>query len=182
LNEQLEFLRLVVSRLDEAGVPYMLTGSMALSVYAPPRMTRDLDFVIECRPDDAARLVDLFQEDCYIEKSAVLAAIEQERSFNVIHNEWIVKADFIVRKDSEYRRAEFKRRRSVSLGKWSIWVASPEDLLLSKLQWSMNGESELQRRDAQQLAASVRDMDWEYLRAWASELGLSALLAEVEPE
>jgi len=61
-------------------------------------------------------------------------------------------------------------------------VASPVDLLLSKLQWSRNGESELQKRDARQLATSVSDMDWEYVRAWASELGLSDLLAEVEPE
>jgi hypothetical protein len=182
LNEQLEFLRLVASRLDEAGIRYMLTGSMALSVYAQPRMTRDIDFVVDCQPSDTARLVRLFEQDCYIEESAVKAAIEQERSFNVIHNEWIVKADFIVRKDSDYRRAEFERRRLVSLGEWSIWVASPEDLLLSKLQWSRNGESELQKRDARQLATSVSDMDWQYVRAWASELGLSDLLAEVEPE
>jgi hypothetical protein len=68
------------------------------------------------------------------------------------------------------------------MGEWTLWVASPEDLVLSKLQWSRNGESELHRRDAGKLAASVADMDWEYLRAWASELGLDDLLAEVEPE
>jgi hypothetical protein len=182
LNEQLEFLRLIASRLDGAGIPYMLTGSMAMSVYVVPRMTRDLDFVIECQSGDAPRLVRLFEKDCYVEESAVVAAIAQERSFNIIHNKWIVKADFIIRKDTDYRRTEFQRRQSVSMGEWTLWVASPEDLVLSKLQWSRNGESELHRRDAGKLAASVADMDWEYLRAWASELGLDDLLAEVEPE
>jgi hypothetical protein len=47
MNEQLEFLKLIGSRLDAAGIPYMLTGSMAMSVYVPPRMTRDLDFVVD---------------------------------------------------------------------------------------------------------------------------------------
>lgn len=90
LNEQLEFLKLIVDRLDGADIPYMLTGSMAMSVYAPPRMTRDLDFVVVCQAGDAQRLVGLFRADCYVEESAVLAAIREYRSFNIIHNTWII--------------------------------------------------------------------------------------------
>jgi hypothetical protein len=181
LNEQLEFLRLIADRLDGADIPYMLTGSMAMSVYAPPRMTRDLDFVIECQASDAHRMVGLFSGDCYIEESAVVEAIREHRSFNIIHNEWIIKADFIVRKDSEYRRVEFGRRRRVSMGEWELWVAMPEDLLLSKLQWAKNGTSDLQKGDARQLASSVEHLDWEYLRSWGSRLGLDDLLEEIKP-
>lgn len=48
MSDQLEFLELIVSRLDGAGIPYMLTGSVAMSIYAGPRMTRDIDLVVEC--------------------------------------------------------------------------------------------------------------------------------------
>lgn len=181
MNEQLEFLKLVVSRLDSAGVPYMLTGSMAMSVYAPPRMTRDLDFVVDCEVEDAGRVTRLFREDCYIDESSVREAIKSRTSFNIIHNAWIIKADFIIRKESDYRREEFRRRQRVSMGEWELWVARPEDLLLSKLQWSRNGSSELQLRDARQLAASVEELDWGYVHSWAAKLGLAELLNEVVP-
>ena len=46
MNEQLEFVKQIASRLDSAGIAYMLTGSMALAIYAVPRMTRDIDLVI----------------------------------------------------------------------------------------------------------------------------------------
>jgi hypothetical protein len=180
VNEQLEFLRLVVSRLDSARIPYMLTGSMAMSVYAPPRMTRDLDFVIECEPSDAQRLTELFRKDCYIDESSVREAIKGRTSFNIIHNEWIVKADFIVRKDSEHGRAEFGRRQLVDMDGWQLYVTTPEDLLLSKLRWSEAGSSELQLSDARSLASSVGDLDWHYVRSWASQLGLDDILKEIE--
>jgi hypothetical protein len=179
LNEQLEFLRLIVERLERGGVPYMLTGSMAMSVYAPPRMTRDLDFVLECGIGDVDLVVGLFREDCYIEETAVREAIRERGSFNIIHNEWIIKADFIVRAEGAYPREEFGRRRRVIVGGWEAWVASPEDLLLSKLRWAKSGGSELQRSDARRIGASVEALDWAYLRRWASQLGLRDELEEI---
>ena len=181
MNEQLEFLRLIASRLDAAGIPYMLTGSMAMSVYVAPRMTRDLDFVVECNAKDAQRFVELFSPDCYVDSGAVREAIRDRRSFNIIHNEWIAKADFIVRKDSDYRRTEFGRRRSVDMGGWSMQVVTAEDLLLTKLQWWKDGSSELHHRDAALLASQAPDLDWDYVRSWADKLGLAAALAEVGP-
>ena len=61
MSEELEVLRTVAARLDQAGIAYMLTGSMALNYYAVPRMTRDIDLVVELEPGDAERLVRLFQ-------------------------------------------------------------------------------------------------------------------------
>jgi hypothetical protein len=180
VNEQLEFLRLVVSRLESADIAYMLTGSMAMSVYAPPRMTRVLDFVVECEVADAGRITDLFRDDCYIDEASVREAIKGRTSFNIIHNEWIIKADFIVRKDTEYGRAEFGRRQALDMGDWKLHVATPEDLILSKLRWSEAGSSELQLSDARSVASSVDDLDWGYVRSWASRLGLADVLKEID--
>ena len=182
MDEQLEFIKLVVSRLESAGVPYMMTGSMAMSIYTVPRMTRDVDFVIECTPDDASRIAELFRGDCYVDESSVRRAARERSVFSVIHNEWITKADFIVRKDEEYRQVEFDRRQSIDIGGVNVFVVRPEDLILSKLRWSMNGGSELQLRDARSLCASASELDWSYMERWAAVLGVSELLERVRPE
>ena len=179
MDEQLEFVKLVVSRLESAGIPYMMTGSMAMSIYAVPRMTRDVDFVIECTPDDASRIAEVFQVDCYIDEASVRTAARERSTFNVIHNEWITKADFIVRKDEEYRKVEFGRRQSIDIGGVNVFVVKPEDLILSKLSWSMNGSSELQLRDAASICAGTAKLDWQYLTKWAAILGVAGLLERV---
>lgn len=180
MNEQLEFVKLIVSRLDLAGIRYMMTGSMAMSIYALPRMTRDIDFVIECTQEDAPRIADMFRADCYVDEPSVRRAAREHSMFNIIHNEWITKADFIVLKDEEYRKVEFERRRSIDIDGVSVSVVRPEDLILSKLSWSMDGVSELQLRDAASISAGVSDLDWEYMKRWAAVLGVAELLERIE--
>ena len=157
----------------------MVTGSMALSVYAQPRMTRDIDLVVECEPKDAARIAGLFRDDCYAEESEIREAATHRSMFNIIHNEWIVKADFIVRKQDEYHRLEFSRRRDAEIAGTFITVVSPEDLVLSKLVWSRESGSELQLRDVRVLLAASLHLDWAYLEKWADTLRVPDLLAEV---
>jgi hypothetical protein len=100
--------------------------------------------------------------------------------FNVIHNESIVKADFIVRKDDTYRKIEFGRRRQVDIEGTSVWIAAPEDLILSKLRWSKDADSESQKNDARSILRSVQDLDWAYLEKWADYLEIKDLLGEVK--
>jgi hypothetical protein len=50
---ELDIIKEVVSRLDEAAVPYMITGSIAANFYAVSRMTRDIDVIIELTPSRA---------------------------------------------------------------------------------------------------------------------------------
>jgi len=180
MNEQLEFVKQIASRLDSAGIPYMLTGSMAMGLYAVPRMTRDIDVVIECQPDDAATIAALFEADCYVDVESIREAATRQSTFNIIHNEWIIKADFIIRKDEEYRKVEFDRRRQFEIEGAPIWVVAPEDLILSKLKWARESDSELQQRDVQALVESVTDLDWRYLEPWAVTLGVKDMLDQVK--
>ena len=160
----------------------MLTGSMAMAVYAPPRMTRDIDFVIECGPEDAERLAELFEPDSYADAGAIREAIARESMFNIIHTAWVIKADFIVRKDDEYRRGEFGRRRPVTVEESVIFVATPEDLILSKLAWARESESGLQQRDVRALIDNVANLDWDYLERWAGYLGVLQHLTRIRQE
>jgi hypothetical protein len=182
MNEQLEFIKEIAARLDSAGIAYMLTGSMALALYTRPRMTRDIDLVIECRSPDSDAIVRLFEADCYVDAEEVRDAIASRTMFNIIHNEWIIKADFIVRKDDNYRQLEFGRRRRFTIEGVSVWVVSAEDLVLSKLQWAKETESELQREDARVMVRTIQDLDWKYLNKWAENLGIMEILSKMKEQ
>ena len=93
MNEQLEFVKEIARRLDNARIPYMLTGSLAMAVYAVPRMTRDIDVVVDIAPKDVKRFSQLFSEDCYVDEDTVRDAVSSRTVFNVIHNQWIIKAE-----------------------------------------------------------------------------------------
>jgi hypothetical protein len=111
VNEQLRVLLGVTSALESAGIAYMVTGSIASGHYAHPRMTRDIDIVVDLRRDDADRIVARFaaEFDCHLE--TIRAAIVGRFVFNLIHTDAIVKVDFVVRKETPYHREEFARRR-----------------------------------------------------------------------
>jgi hypothetical protein len=179
MSEQLDVLKLVVERLQRAAIAYMISGSIALSYYAQPRLTRDIDIVAALRLEDADRVTTLFAEDFYIDAEAVRNAIAQLGMFNIIHYDHVVKVDFIVRKDTPYRHEEFARRSAVDIDGVTMWLVTAEDLLLSKLVWAAESRSELQLQDVRNLIRSVAPLDWTYIERWATELTLDELLHEV---
>jgi len=178
MQNELEIVRDVSERLDGAGIAYMLTGSMAMNYYAQPRMTRDIDMVVELSLKDADTIVRLFTPDYYVSREAVSDSIAHESLFNLIHQESIIKVDCIVRKGSPYRRAEFQRRQRVTIEKFNTWIASKDDLIISKLHWAKDSHSEQQLRDVKNLAASGCDRS--YIQRWTQELGVFNLWLECQ--
>jgi len=174
MNSELEVLSDVVTRLEGAGIAYMLTGSVALSVYAEPRMTRDIDIVVQLAPVDAERIVRLFSPEYYVAEDAVRSAVAARGMFNLFHLARLVKVDLIVPGDDEFQRHEFARRQRHDLGGWSAWVISKEDLILSKLVWAAPTGSAFQLRDVRKLLASGADEA--YVLEWSARLGVDALL------
>lgn len=180
-SDQLAVLQEVAALLESAGLTYMVSGSTAMNYYAVPRMTRDIDFVVELYPPDVDRFVALFGDDFYCDPDAVREAVRTRGMFNLIQLGLVVKVDFIVRKSSPYHEEEFRRRREVAIDGSKIFLVSPEDLLLSKLEWARESRSETQLTDVINLARSV-DLDWSYLGRWASDLDVTALLHEIREE
>jgi len=180
MDEQLEFVKLIASRLDSAGILYMMTGSMAMAIYSIPRMTRDIDLVVEVTPADVDKIVGLFSVDCYIDHDSVRQAVHAHGMFNIIHNDWVIKADFIIRKNDAYRREEFARRQKIDIENVTISVVAAEDLILSKLVWGKRSRSELQLRDVRQMISTVSELDWKYMQKWATILGIDDLLRKAK--
>jgi hypothetical protein len=124
-------------------------------------------------------LCEALRADFYVDREAVRRAIEERGLFNAIHEAAVVKVDFVVRKDSEYRREEFARRRRIRVEGEDLSVVAPEDLIISKLDWARQGRSEVQLADVRNVLASVSNLDQAYLVRWTGRLGLEALYAEV---
>lgn len=179
MSDELDVLKSVTAQLEGAGILYMVTGSMAASFYAVPRMTRDIDLVVELSERDVDPVTSLFQQEYYIDRDMVQRAVRDHAMFNMIHNALVVKVDCVVRKDTEYRREEFARRRAISVADRQVFIVSPEDLILSKLDWAKESRSQLQLDDVRNLLRSVQGLDTAYLNRWADRLGLTTLYQEV---
>jgi hypothetical protein len=175
MNE-IDIVRDISRRFEHAGIPYMLTGSMAMNYYAQPRMTRDIDVVIAIAPEDVGRVAALFRPDYYVSEESIRESVAHESIFNLIHQESVIKVDCIIRKKNEYRRVEFERRQKISILDFTTFIVSKEDLIISKLYWAKDSHSEVQLGDVKNLLATGYDAA--YLQRWTRELRLDTLLKE----
>ena len=155
MSEELDVLKEVARRLERAGIAYMITGSIAANFYTVPRMTRDIDIVVELGERDVSRFISLFENDYYLDAQTVEQAVRAKGMFNLIQHQHVVKVDFVVRKDSPYRRREFARRKRAFLEEQEVYFVAAEDLILSKLAWAKDSRSEMQLNDVRNLLRYV---------------------------
>ncbi len=157
----------------------MLTGSVALNSYAQPRMTRDIDLVVAFVMRDAGRIAEVLGPEYYVSEDAAREAVLHQNSFNAIHQQTLIKVDFMIRKQDDYRLHEFTRRVRLRVTDFDLWVVSKEDLILSKLHWAQESLSERQLADVENLIAT--GCDTAYLRQWSAALNLTDMLTRVLP-
>jgi hypothetical protein len=165
----------VVRLLDALAIPYMLTGSLASSHYGRPRASHDADIVIDPTPLALDRLAsELALGGFYLDAGRARDALFHRRQFNVIDGESAFKVDLIVRKDRPFSREEFGRRlvKEVLEGVTAA-IATPEDTILSKLEWAKRGGgSEKQLLDVAGILDVTPGLDLAFIQRWARELGV----------
>lgn len=166
-----ELLKEIGTALDTRRIPYMISGSLAMSAYAIPRMTRDIDIVIDLDIDNLESFLEIFSTNFYFHRPTIEEEIRRREMFNVIDHRSGYKVDFVVKKNSPFRKEEFQRkRRSVIFG-FETWLVSAEDLILSKLIWIQEIQSEKQIEDIKNLLENVT-LDFIYIRKWIDEMQL----------
>lgn len=178
MSEELEVLKVVTERLNRTNIPYMVSGSMAANYYTVPRMTRDIDIVIELKEKDIDKFVELFAGDFYLNREMIKKEVRRYGIFNLIHNQYVIKIDFVVKKSSAFQDTEFSRKRQVLIKSSHVWFISPEDLVISKLNWAKESHSEIQLKDVRNLLETVDNLDFKYIDKWISQLGLEKIYKE----
>lgn len=174
------FLIQIAQGLKNAGIPFMVTGSLASSFHGRPRATNDVDLVIDPTAEQLDRFLSALGEKCYASQSAAHEALQRRSMFNVIDTAGGWKADLLFRKERPFSIEEFQRRKSETIAGCALPMASAEDVILSKLEWDKLTPSERQVQDALNVAVvqSTR-LDRHYLRTWAAALGVPENLEEL---
>lgn len=168
----ISFFDKITEVLNGNKIPYMLSGSVAMSLYIIPRATRDFDFIIHLRPEDIDAFVEKFQDGFYCNKEAIQDAVQNHGLFNIIDHASGFKADFVLLKNEAFRQNEFDRRIKMDYFGKMIYVVSPEDLLISKLIWIQDIQSAIQMEDIKNLV-NVPSLDWGYIHSWVNSLKLN---------
>jgi len=169
-----ELLRTVARALDAEGIPFMLTGSLAAAYHGAPRATMDVDLVVAPTAASLQALVTaLTSAHLHVSADAAREALAREGMFNAVDTTTGWKADLIVRKSRAFSQAEFERRVPVEFEGMRLWVATPEDTIIAKLEWALLGGSARQIEDVTALLRVAPDLDRGYLDRWIAELGLA---------
>jgi hypothetical protein len=169
-----EVFQRITAALNRAGIAYMLSGSFASAYYGAPRSTQDIDLVIAATPAQLRAFIEnLPGNEYYANLDAALEAHQRQSLFNVIDLATGWKIDLIFRKSRVFSQEEFQRRQLVDVSGIPLFVASSEDVIVSKLEWAKLAQS---RRHIEDVAGILRvrweSLDRSYLEKWIISLAL----------
>jgi hypothetical protein len=106
--------------LEAANIDYVITGSIALILYAEPRLTHDIDIVVHLKIQDAKRIPIIFSENEYYCPPVDILIEEIKRpegaQFNVIHHDSGFKADFFLSGNDPLHEYAFSKKRRMPIG------------------------------------------------------------------
>ena len=172
--ELYELLALVVETFTRLGIPYFATGSVASMAYGEPRLTNDIDIVAGVREEHVPGLLAAFPADAfYLSAEAMHEAIRSRGQFNIIHPTSGLQVDVILRKDTPFDRGRFARARAIRLAEsFEAAFASPEDVIIRKMEYYREGGSDKHLRDITgMLRVSAAEIDEGYIVEWTERLG-----------
>lgn len=163
----------VIDVLNRLGILYMISGSIASIAYGKPRLTYDMDIVIDLDKTQAKNLASSFGKEWYVNLEDIYEAIQKKGHFNIIHFKSGSKIDFFLHGDSEFDKTEFERRRKEKFDeKRQASFATPEDIIIKKLDYYQQGASEKHLEDIRGiLEISGELLDLAYISRWAKKKG-----------
>jgi hypothetical protein len=181
-----ELSLLFVRPLNGLGIRYMVSGSVASTLYGEPRFTHDVDFVVFLQYKDIADLRRIFPSpEFYVPPTEVIAAEisrESKGQFNVLHADTAFKADFFTGGRDELQAWGFRHKRQMNYFVEPLITAPPEYVIVRKLEYFREGGSEKHLRDIRaMLAISGELIDKSALQHWIQELGVEAEWQKVSP-
>ncbi len=180
--EQPEFLQLAVETLERLQIPYLVCGSVASGAFGEPRMTRDIDIVIDLRFGNVSALCEAFPApEFFVTKESAIQAIRSGKQFNVVHPESGNKIDFMISRDDQWSKSQIQRRQRAKLfGSVEGFAASAEDIIVSKMIYYQEGGSEKHLRDITGiLCIRAEKIDRDYISQWATRLKVAEVWSAV---
>ncbi len=183
MTADLEALVRFCAALNQLGAHYLIAGAVASGVHGQWRSTQDLDIVVEAEGLNVAALKSALGPDFDVDDVALTDALRHRRSTNVFYLPVFTIIDLYLPADSPFQRSQMARKRVVEFPDSPgvpIPMASPEDVVLKKLEWFRKGQEVSERQWSDVLGVlkvKGRSLDRGYLDTWAEQLGVADLLA-----
>lgn len=170
----------VLAALDTAAIPYMIVGSLASNFHGVPRSTRDAGFVVALSSNSLQRLSTHLPSGLVLERQGAFEGV----TGTVRHVITLIGSPFVCElfelSDDPHDRARFARRVSARVLTHDSFVASAEDMIITKLRWAIGASRPKDREDVRNiLAVQGALLDWAYLDRWSAAHGTTQLLAEI---
>ncbi len=181
--EQSELLGYLVRCLEKINIPYFVTGAIACIAYGEPRLTNDIDIVADMNDKHIAQLKECFPEgEFYLDPEAIREAVRRRHQFNIIHPASGLKIDVMISKRDAFDKSRFSRiKRMRPLEDTEANFASPEDVIIKKMEYYNEGSSEKHIRDIMgMLKISGEMIDQEYISLWAKRLSLEDIWRAIQ--
>jgi hypothetical protein len=173
--ELFDLVKCLVKAFEALGIPYFITGSVASIIYGEPRFTNDIDVVADIKEDQIRSVLRYFPEDeFYVSAATMRDAIRNKGQFNIIHPSSGLKIDVIIRKENAFDQSRFQRIKKVSpIEHEVVNFSSPEDVIIMKMKYYQEGQSEKHLRDiTSMLKISGDSINTSYIEQWAERLNV----------
>jgi hypothetical protein len=180
-----DLVELFVQPLNQLGVQYLVSGSVAVMMYGEPRLTNDIDLVVFLRREDIPRLREVFPPPSFyvppIEVILVEMARERRGHFNVIHSDSGLKADFYTANRDELHAWASQRSKRIMYQGIAVSLAPIEYVIVRKLEYFREGGSDKHLRDIRSmLAVSGELVDQAALEDWIARRALQEEWKQVQ--
>ena len=169
-------LALLAEKLNTLGLRWMVTGAAAAAFWAPTRASVDIDIVLDCGDLDEPAFGAALGAEYLVDAEMVRNSVATRRMFNLIPLAGGTKVDVIPLRDEPFEIACFARRRRLVTDGIDVFVETPEDVIVSQLQWAKESLSPRQLADVRALLATAPDLDMEYIDGWVQRLGLQPVV------
>lgn len=173
----------VVDILTRINIPYLITGAVAVVYYGEIRTTHDIDLVVEINENDIKTLVQNFEPDFFIDETSIQNAIQEKSMFNALHKDTNYKVDFWTLTNDEYSRQRFLRRVKVNILGKTMFLPTPEDLIITKLEWFRQSDIDKHYLDAVGIYRIQKEnLDKNYITYWCQKKSLLDLWQKIQNE
>ena len=177
------FFTYVIDVLERLSIPHMVVGGFAAIFYGEPRLTLDVDIVVDMKWQHVASFVQAFPiPDYYVSEEGIRDSLQRSYPFNVIQPTTGAKVDLIPLPRDQFTQAAFRRRQRLEYDEFghSATFITPEDIILAKLIAFRETGSDKHLRDA--LGVLVTQWEWldfEAIRRGARAAGMLDQLEEL---
>ena len=166
----------LIDALDEAKIPYMLSGSLSSMYYSFPRATTDADFVIDLGDTHITDLSETLGKGFHLDPQLTFEMLGGTTKHVVDVLGTPFKIELFRLSETPFDQSRFARRIQVKLLGRDVWLPTAEDVILQKLSWNRPKD----REDILGVMIANRaSLDQGYLTQWCEELKIRDLFAQL---